>query len=304
MMPNPDDRSDTRPFAVVFGATGLVGRYLVNRLVECGFDGWCLSRRVGAARYDTPPGFAWKTVPEDTSPNLPVAATVFSLAPIPALPALLERVSGADRLIALSSSSALFKVKSPDPGERDQAQALRRAENAVQRHCMEKGIAWTIFRPTLVYDPGRDRNVSAIADFVQRFSVFPVVWPGTGRRQPIHADDVARAMTAAAGVTRTHGAIFDLPGGETLTYRMMVRRIFQSCGKRPVLLYLPLGPARAAFHLWRTVTGAQYSPASLERMNMDLTLDPAPVRKALGITFRPFQPEAAHPRRPARKRST
>ena len=106
-------------------------------------------------------------------------------------------------------------------------------------------------------------------------------------------------MTAAAGVARTHGAIFDLPGGETLTYRMMVRRIFQSCGKRPVLLYLPLGPARAAFHLWRTVTGAQYSPASLERMNMDLTLDPAPVRKALGITFRPFQPEAAHPRRPA-----
>ena len=303
-MPNPDESTGTRPFAVVFGATGLAGPHLVRRLAERGFDGWCLSRHTGSVRYDTPPGFAWKTVSEDMSLDPPATATVFSLAPIPALPALLERVRGGTRLIALSSSGALFKLKSPDPGERDQAQAFKRAEHAVQRLCVDQGIACTIFRPTLVYDPGRDRNVSAVAAFVRRYGVFPVVWPGTGRRQPIHADDVAQAMIAAAGTARAHGAVFDLPGGETLTYRMMIRRIFRSCGKRPVLLYLPLGAARAAFHVWRTVTGAQYSPASLDRMNMDLTLDPTPVREALGITFRPFQPEAAHSRRSGPGRST
>ena len=121
-----------------------------------------------------------------------------------------------------------------------------------------------------------------IATFVRRFGVFPVVWPGTGRRQPIHADDVALAMAAAASVPAAPGALFDLPGGDTLTYREMVCRIFESSGRRPILLYLPLGLARAAFYVWRTVTGAKYSAASLERMNMDLTLDPAPARKALG----------------------
>ena len=56
-----------------------------------------------------------------------------------------------------------------------------------------------------------------------------------------------------------------------------------------------LGLARAAFYVWRTVTGAKYSAASLERMNMDLTLDPAPARKALGITCRPFRPGLPEP---------
>ena len=143
MMPNTGDGSDTRRFAVILGATGLVGWYLVNRLADSEFDGWCLGRRMGSSRYDTPSGFAWKTVAKDMPLDVPAAATVFSLVPIPALPALLGRVRGADRLIALSSSSARFKSESPDPRERDQAQALRRAEDSVRAYCADKGIAWT-----------------------------------------------------------------------------------------------------------------------------------------------------------------
>ena len=43
--------------------------------------------------------------------------------------------------------------------------------------------------------------------------------------------------------------------------------------------------------MWLRVTGAGYSLASLERMNMDLTLDPAPAQAILGMTCRPFRPE-------------
>ena len=298
MMPDTDDKWDRKPFAVIFGATSLVGRYLVKRLADSGFDGLCLSRRTEPVRYETPPSFVWKTVSERESLRVPASTTFFSLAPLSALPALVGRISGGDRLIALSTSSVLFKAESSDPDERNLAQALRRAETEVQSLCRDRGIAWTIFRPTLIYDPGHDRNVSVIATFVRRFGVFPVVWPGTGRRQPIHADDVALAMAAAASVPAAPGALFDLPGGDTLTYREMVCRIFESSGRRPILLYLPLGLARAAFYVWRTVTGAKYSAASLERMNMDLTLDPAPARKALGITCRPFRPGLPEPPTP------
>ena len=297
-MPDTDDKLGRKPFAVIFGATSLVGRHLVRRLADSGFEGLCVSRRRGPARYETPPGFAWKTVSERESLRVPASTTFFSLAPLSALPTLVGRTSGGDRLIALSTSSVLFKAESSDSDERHQAQALRLAETEVQSLCRDRGIAWTIFRPTLVYDPGHDRNVSAIAAFGRRFGVFPVVWPGTGRRQPIHADDVAQAMVAAVSVSAARGALFDLPGGETLTYRVMVRRIFESSGRRSVLLYLPLGLARAAFRVWRTVTGAKYSAASLERMNMDLTLDPAPVQEALGITCRPFRPGLPEPPNP------
>ena len=278
-------------FAVVFGATGLVGGHLARRLAGGGFEGWRLSRGTETPPYEAPPGFSWRDAPKAELLAAPASAVFFSLVPISALPALITRTSGGDRLIALSTSSVLFKAESSDPHERELARSLRRAEVEVQRICEDRGISWTIFRPTMIYDPGRDGNVSAIADFVRRFGVFPIVRPGAGRRQPIHADDVAQAMAAAPDAPEARNALFGLPGGETLPYREMVRRIFESLGRRPILLPLPLGLARTAFIAWRALTGARYSTASLERMNVSLTLDPAPAREALGVTCRPFRPE-------------
>ena len=290
-MPGLGHRVGGKRFAAIFGATGLVGHHLAQRLADGGFEGLCLSRGTEPVPYEAPPGFSWGSATGKEILRVPSSAVLFSLVPISALPALVARIDGGGRLVALSTSSVLFKAESSDPHERDLAQGLRRAEEEVQRLCDGRGIAWTIFRPTLIYDPGRDANVSAIADFVRRFGVFPIVRPGAGHRQPIHAGDVAQAMAAAADAPAARNALFGLPGGETLAYREMVRRIFEALGKRPVLLHLPIGPARMAFFAWRALTGARYSAASLERMNVALTLDPAPVREALGITCRPFRPE-------------
>ena len=166
-------------------------------------------------------------------------------------------MTGGRRLVALSTASVTYAAGSSDSAERARSEEVRRAEEDVGRLCRERGIAWTILRPTLIYDPGRDRNVSAIAAVARRFGFVPVAWPATGRRQPIHADDVAQAMVAALDAPGAADAILGLPGGETLTYRDMVRRIFQSLGRRPVLLYLPLGPARLAFRVWLTADGCR-----------------------------------------------
>ena len=277
------------PRAAVLGATGMVGRRLLRRLADGGWRGVCASRGVPARA--APPGFAWAALPAEGPLPLPPSATVFSLVPLPALPPLLARADGARRLVALSTASAVHKAASADPAERAFAADVVRAEGAVARLCRERGVAWTILRPTLIYDPGRDRNVSAIAAFARRARVFPIVPPGTGLRQPIHADDVARAMLAAADAPGARDALLDLPGGETVTWREMVRRVFRAQGLRPLLLPVPAAPARLVFRAWRAATGAPWSPALLERMNRDQTLDPAPARAALGIECRLFYPE-------------
>ena len=277
--------------AVIVGASSMIGRHLLRRLGARGVSGQCLSRRERPAPQPIEEGFSWRRLPESGDMDLPAGAALFSLAPITVLPPLIARMTGVARLIALSTASVEHKAASSDPAERARAAAMGRAEADVGRLCRERGIAWTLFRPTLIYDPGRDRNVSAIAAAARRYGFVPLAWPATGRRQPIHADDVAQAMVAALDAPGAADARLDLPGGEMLTYRDMVRRIFESLGRRPVLLYLPLGPARIAFRVWLRATGAGYSLASLERMNMDLTLDPAPAQGILGMTCRPFRPE-------------
>ena len=107
----------------------------------------------------------------------------------------------------------------------------------------------------------------------------------------MHADDAAQALVAAIDAPQARDALFDLPGGETLSYREMICRCFESLGRRPRLMELPPGFPRAALRLGLT------RAARLERMNAALTLDPAPVRNALGLTGRPFRPEFPHPGR-------
>ena len=277
--------------AVILGATSMIGRHLLRRLAERGFTGQCLSRRSRPASRETPQGFSWGTLSPKGELSVPDDADLLSLVPIYALPSLLARVTGGGRLVALSTTGITYKVHSSDPAERAEAETEKRAEEEIGRLCRERGIVWTILRPTLIYDPGLDLNVSAIAAVARRLGFVPVAWPATGLRQPIHADDVAQAMVAALDAPGAAHRILDIPGGETLTYRDMVRRIFRALGRRPVLLYLPLGPARRAFRAWLALTGANYSTASLERMNMNLTFDSAPASDILGIACRPFRPE-------------
>lgn len=291
MAPNPESGAGDKPLAVIFGATGLAGRHLVKRLAARGFKGLCLSRRAPPFPYEAPPGFSWATLDRDLA--LPAARVWFSLAPISALPAIMADLAGPwpRRLLALSTSGLLFKAASPDPRERDLARDLERAEKATRLFCEARGIVWTLFRPTLIYDPGRDRNISAIVVFIRRFRFFPIIRPGAGLRQPLHADDAAQALVAAIDAPQARDALFDLPGGETLSYREMVCRCFESLGRHPRLLELPPGFPQAALRL-----GLRRA-ARLERMNAALTLDPAPARNALGLTGRPFRPEFPRPGR-------
>ena len=70
-----------------------------------------------------------------------------------------------------------------------------------------------------------------------------------------------------------------------------IRRVFRAQGLVRSCCPCRRPRARRAFRAWRAAAVALYSPALLERMNRDLTLDPAPARAALGIECRPFQPD-------------
>lgn len=99
-------------------------------------------------------------------------------------------------------------------------------------------MGWVILRPTLIYGRGRDRNITVIARFIRRFGFFPVLGRATGLRQPVHAEDVALACHRALEAPAATNRAYNISGGETVTYREMVRRVF---------LALEGGPARCRF---------------------------------------------------------
>jgi nucleoside-diphosphate-sugar epimerase len=277
--------------AVVLGARSLIGPYLVGRLVDLGYTIECITRH--GEETAPSPGLRWTMLdaraPGDWAPRRD--AVVFSLLPLWLLSPVLPNLRPARQIVAFGSTSATVKATSPDPGERDLAQNLQTAERVLAESCGRINIPWTLMRPTLVYGGGRDRNISAIAGFIRRFGFFPLAAPGRGLRQPVHADDLAGAALSAVDNPAARDTGFDLPGGETLTYRELVVRIFETLNRRAVILPLPELVLAAAVGGAHRLGLLGVTAETVRRINRDLTFDGAPARSCLDYAPRGFAPE-------------
>jgi nucleoside-diphosphate-sugar epimerase len=245
------------------------------------------------------PGLRWTELdaraPRDWAPRR--NAVIFSLLPLWLLPPILPNLQPARQIVAFGSTSATVKATSRDPGERRLAEDLQRAEYAFGDFCRRVNIPRTLLRPTLVYGGGRDRNISAIAAIIRRFGLFPIAAPGRGLRQPVHADDLALAALSAADNPAARDTAFDLPGGETLTYREMVERIFAALNRRPMILPLPEPALAAAVSAAHRLGLLGVTAEAVRRINRDLTFDGTPAGAYLDFAPRGFTPELTSGRR-------
>ena len=284
----PHDNTLKMP-VLVLGATSLIGRWLIAALRDQGTEPVAVSRR--------PPSDEACWIDADLAdPNLeaslPPVATVFSLSPIWLLPAALPalKARGLSRLVVFSSTSRFTKQDSDIAAEREVAASLAAAEAEVEAFCAQNGVAWTILRPTLIYDEGHDGNVSRLAGLIRRFGVLPLSGQGEGLRQPVHAQDLAVGALAAATATAAQNRAFDLVGGETLTYRQMATRVFEGLGRRPAVI--PLPPALFGLMLKAASPFLPGATAAMgSRMGADLTFDSGDATRDFGWAPRGFRPK-------------
>ncbi len=213
-------------------------------------------------------------------------------APIWVLPdyfGLLE-AQGARRVVVLSSTSRFTKHDSTDPEEQTMALRLADAEARVREWAESRGVEWVILRPTLIYGLGRDKNIAEIARFIRRFGFFPVFGEANGLRQPIHTADVAGACLAALQADCAANRAYNISGGDTLTYRKMVARVFSALGRPRRLLTVPLWTFRLAVAMLRCLPRYRlWSPSMAERMNQDLVFDHSEAARDLKFSPRAFK---------------
>jgi nucleoside-diphosphate-sugar epimerase len=278
---------------LVIGAASQIGYHLLPRLVEAGWDVAAVSR---FPTPGDPRAASWYRLDLSEASALRESglrpASVISLAPIRILPPLLDSLAalGTTRVVAFSSTSRFTKAGSVDPDERELAATFARSEDALASQCERLGIRWSVFRPTLVYSPSLDRNVSEIARFIERVGFFPILGEGLGKRQPVHAADLAAACLAALGEDKAFDRAYDLSGGETLTYRGMVERIFHGLARAPRIVRVPAHVFKAVVSAARVVPRfRKLSPELVTRMNTDMCFDHSDATRDLGFSPRNFE---------------
>jgi len=287
----------------VLGATSLVGHALLPLLIKMDVEVAAYSRKSRDNGTDS------RMVNNVTWYQLGQSSTDFSqfksqasqqqeikdwicLAPIWALPDYFDWLKsfGVKRIVALSSTSRFTKVNSDDPSEAEIVNKLEVAEGKLIQWATEQEVEWLILRPTLIYGGGKDKNISEIFRFVQRFGFFPIFGAGKGYRQPVHVEDVATACYQALNQKSVSNQAYNISGGEKLTYREMVIRIFTALGKKPRVVTLPLPVLKFGLTVMKMIPRyRRLTLAMITRMNQDMVFEHDTATRDFGFSPRPFE---------------
>jgi NADH dehydrogenase len=285
----------------VTGATGFVGRSVVGALRAEGYTVRCLVRRGSEAALR---GLeAIERVEGDvlTAATLEAAIsgcdTAIHLVGIirehPGRGVTFERVHAegtANVLRAAGAAGVRRFLHMSALGTRAAARSrYHRTKWAAEETVRSSGLAWTIFRPSIIYGRG-DGFVSLLAGMVGRLPVVPVIGDGRQRLQPVAVEQVAEAFARAIERPATVKQTVEAGGPEAVSMLALLDLIGAVLGRRRVLkAHIPLGVMRVMATLFHRVPSFPVTPDQLLMLREENTCDPGPFHATFGLTPVPLR---------------
>jgi NADH dehydrogenase len=279
----------------VTGGTGFVGRSLIHALRAEGHTVRCLVRRgserdlQGLEAIERIEGEVLQR--EGLATHMAGCSAAIHLVGIireqPAVGTTFERVhvqgtrnvieaareAGVRRLVHMSALGSR-------PGARSRYHQTKwAAEEAVRA----SGLAWTIFRPSVIYGRG-DGFVTLLARMIRRFPVVPVIGAGRQRLQPIPVEQVAEGFARALEIPQTEKQTYDVGGPDAPTMTELLDLIGAAMGYRRVRkAHVPLGTMRPLTRLLHPLPSFPVTPDQLLMLEEDNVCDPRPFFSTCGI---------------------
>ena len=176
-------------------------------------------------------------------------------------------------------------------GERHIANLLQQGEAWVHDKWSKTNGCTLIFRPTMIYGGEQNQNINRIKRVIKLTRFFVLPGRGTGLRQPVHAEDLAKLCCQCLDYQQHGIRTLCLTGGETLQYRTMIERISLSSGVQPKIISLPhyvLGVSAGIMRflpIFKDMTSEM-----LTRVNQDLCYDHQEAVDMFNWSPRRFQP--------------
>jgi len=116
---------------------------------------------------------------------------------------------------------------------RDGPSRYLRSKGEAEAIVRESGLAWTIYRPSVVFGPG-DSFLNLFATVLRYSPVVALACPGA-RFQPVYVEDVAAAFVKGLADLGSLGKSYDLCGPRVYTLRELVQYVGAVTGRqRPV----------------------------------------------------------------------
>jgi uncharacterized protein YbjT (DUF2867 family) len=288
------------PRVFVTGATGFVGRSVIQALRTEGYGVRCLVRR-GSERDLRGFGAIERVegdvlLPETLAPAITGCDTVIHLVGIirehPTRGITFPRlhVDGTVNVLAAATAAGVRRFLHMSAlGTRANARSRYHQTKWIAEEAVRgSALAWTVFRPSIIYGRG-DGFVSMLAGMIRRLPVVPVIGDGRQRLQPVPVDQVAEAFARAVALPAAEKQVVEVAGPHALSMLELIDLIGATLGRAHVRkAHVPLGLMRVMARLFHRLPSFPLTPDQLLMLEENNTCDPNPFLSLFGLTPYPL----------------
>lgn len=237
----------------VFGASGFIGRHLVQRLARRGMRVKAAMRRTQQGRFLAPMGDVGQVVPigADITDDASVATAVAGADAVVNLVGILYERGGRGSFQAVHTDGAArvaLAAKRAGAQHLVHVSALGADRNSPSRYGRSKAAGEdavraafptaVILRPSIVFGPEDDffNRFAALARFAP---ALPLFGGGATRYQPVYVGDVADAIVACLTDPAAAGRTYDLGGPRRYSFAEIMALVLAVTERRRALVKLP-----------------------------------------------------------------
>jgi len=283
---------------LITGATGFIGRRVVEAALAAGFDVRTLSRRDWLGRPWVPvrnrflgafPYQVSESAFEGVHAVIHLANTTGSESDAAARAVnvegtrvLMEKSEAAEvrKIVYISSQSARPDAVSAYGKTKLEAEGVLRAG----------WVPVTVLRPGLVYGRGTRDIFNRMVGIVRKLPVIPLLGGGKAAVQPIHVDDLADAILRCTDPYVFNSRVLNLGAATPITLREFLRKISVALyNKSKLAVTIPLGPIVRAVAIAESMgIKLPVSKNNLQGLQKVEKMETAASLRELGLVLRPL----------------
>lgn len=270
----------------IFGGSGFIGRYLVQRLAKRGWIIRVAVRYPDEALFLKPMGAVGQITPvaANIRGDASVVAAVEGADAVVNLVGVLHdrrqqgfsaihgegagRVAQAAKAAGARTFVQMSAIGADANSTADYARSKAAGEAAVRAAFPQAAIV----RPSIVVGP-EDDFFNRFAAMARLAPALPLIGGGATRFQPVYVGDVADALVQMIENAATAGHAYELGGPRIYTFKELLELLLREINRRRILLPLPVAIARLqalAFEIADKLTFQRLPPPPLTRDQLRL----------------------------------
>lgn len=262
--------------AVVFGASGFVGRHVVRELAAQGWRVRAAVRRPNVAQFLKPLGTVGQIdlVQANIRYRPSIAEALAGADAVVNLVGLLAeegtqkfdaiQATGARNIAEMAADAGIENVVHVSAiganaeSDSDYARTKAAGEAAFKEFCPKV----VMLRPSIIFGP-QDDFFNRFAAMSRTAPALPLIGGGKTKFQPIYVDDVAACVVKALCTPALHGRTYELGGPEVKSFKELLQMMLRIIGRNRILAPLPFFVAGTMGSVFDTVAKLPFVKAPI-----------------------------------------